>query len=551
MYFNRIHNYDDADFVADTECIGGVTLEGELGPAKRSVVYRYRFEPQEHKLAAGDKPFDPATESAAGEIVEMGDDYLDLKRGPSLVGAPHPAALIPREMFNTDVIRGAIEDVAIWVADHGIDEPGPYRAARDLLLKHAPRIRGRAAGAAIAMSGDDILDVACRVGLDLDHACLPIQGPPGAGKTFTGAHMIAALLRAGRRVGVTATSHAAITNLLKEVCRVASELGVELRAIQKTDDGKGCADSRIDCVDDNDLVDDALDARTVNLVAGTAWLWARPALREAVDVLFVDEAGQMSLANVVAVSTGASSIVLLGDPQQLGQPSQGSHPDGSGVSALAHLLGEHQTLPPEVGLFLDQTWRMHPDVCAFISEIAYEGKLRSAEGRERQVVDGFAGLRFVPVTHAGNRVRSAEEADELAALIEQLIGCQWVDHDGATRELRLGDLIVIAPYNAQVAELRRRLPDGVRIGTVDKFQGQQGAIAIYSMASSTSEDAPRGMNFLYDLHRLNVAVSRARAIGIIVCSPELLRVRCQTPEQIRLANALCRFFEFARPMGEG
>jgi uncharacterized protein len=414
-----------------------------------------------------------------------------------------------------------------------------------LLLQHSPRVRGLAPGEPIANVGDDILAVACRVGVEIDHGCLPIQGPPGAGKTYTGAHMIATLLDAGRRVGVTATSHAAITNLLQQVCDVATKLGVDVRAMQKTDEGKGCADDRIECVDTNDVVDDALDARAVNLVAGTPWLWARPAMRDAVDVLFVDEAGQMSLANVVAVATGASNLVLLGDPQQLGQPSQGSHPDGSGVSALAHLLGDHQTLPPEAGLFLDRTWRMHPNVCAFISEVAYDSKLRSAEGRERQVVDGFAGLVFKPVVHDGNRVRSVDEAIAVAELIDDLVGREWVDHDGTPHELQLDDLIVIAPYNAQVAELRRRLPDGTRVGTVDKFQGRQGVVAIYSMASSTSEEAPRGMNFLYDLHRFNVAVSRAKAIGIVVCSPELLRVRCQTPEQIRLANALCRFVECA------
>jgi hypothetical protein len=542
-----VHTYDDADFLHDTECIGGLTLDREIGPLKQSTVYRYRFEPQEHKLAVGDSPHDPATENGAGEIVEIGDDYLDLKRGPILATVPHPEALVPNEFYNNAVLQDAIEEVACWVAEHGIDAPGPYRAARDLLLRLPPRFHGRTPGEAIAPPGDDIVDVACRVGLGLEQTCLPIQGPPGAGKTFTGAHMVAALIDAGRRVGVTAASHSAITNFLQEVCKVATERGVALRAMQKTDKGKGCADDRIECVTANESVAAALDERAVNLVAGTPWLWARPEMRDAVDVLFVDEAGQMSLANVVAVSTGASSLVLLGDPQQLGQPSQGSHPDGSGVSALGHLLGEHETMPPEAGLFLHETWRMHPNVCAFISEIAYEGKLGSAPGREHQVVDGFAGLRFLPVRHAGNRVRSTDEAVAVAALIHGLVGRPWTDHEGQQRELRLDKIIVIAPYNAHVAELRGKLPDGARIGTVDKFQGREGAVAIYSMASSTSEDAPRGMNFLYDLHRLNVAVSRARAVGIVVCSPALLRVRCQTPEQMRLANALCRFVEFAEP----
>ncbi|HUP71823.1 MAG TPA: TM0106 family RecB-like putative nuclease [Acidimicrobiales bacterium] len=547
MYFHRVHTYDAADFVGDTECIGGLTFDRVIGPLQRSVVYRYRFEPQEHKLAVGDSPDDPATEKGAGEIVEIGDGYVDLKRGPILAAVAHPEALVPNPRFSTKELQEAIAEVGAWVADHGIDAPGPYRAARDLLLRVPPRFPGSVAGEAIATPGEDVLEVACRVGLGLEQTCLPIQGPPGAGKTFTGAHMVAALLDDRRRVGVTASSHSAITNFLEEVCKVATEQGVAVRAMQKTDEGKGCADGRIECVTDNDAVYDALAARTVNLVAGTPWLWARSKMREAVDVLFVDEAGQMSLANVVAVAMGASSLVLLGDPQQLGQPSQGSHPDGSGLSAIGHLLGEHETMPPAAGLFLDQTWRMHPNVCEFISEIAYEGKLGSAAGRELQVVDGFAGLRFLPVDHADNRVRSTEEAVVVATLIRELVGRPWTDHDGKQRNLQLDDIIVIAPYNAHVAELRDKLTIGARIGTVDKFQGQEGAVAIYSMASSSSEDAPRGMNFLYDLHRLNVAVSRARAIGVVVCSPALLRVRCQTPEQIRLANALCRFVECASP----
>ena len=549
MYFNRIHTFDDADFVDDTDCIGGLTLEGELAPVKNSRVYRYRFEPQEHKIAVGGSPHDPATERSAGEVVEIGDDYVDLKRGPSFSTARHPEALVPLDVLTVAVLRDAIVEVARWVADHGIDAPGPYRSTRDLLLKRPPRINGWRAGAPIAAPSDEILDLACRVGLGLQQTCLPIQGPPGAGKTYTGAHMVVALLAAGRTVGVTATSHAAITNFVKEVCDVASKQGVALRAVQKADDGKACADDRVECVSDNRDVDAALAEGTVNLVAGTPWLWARPAMRAAVDVLFVDEAGQMSLANAVAVSTGAPNLVLLGDPQQLGQPSHGDHPDGSGVSALAHLLGAHQTLPPEAGLFLNHTWRMHPRVCEFISEIAYDGKLGAAAGRELQQVDGFAGLRFLPVAHSGNRVRSEEEAGVVAALVEQLVGCAWTDHEGKARALELDDIIIVAPYNAHVAELRSALPDDARVGTVDKFQGRQGAVAIYSMGSSSSEEAPRGMNFLYDLHRLNVAVSRARAIGVVVCSPELLRVRCQSPEQIRLANALCRFVEYAEHHG--
>lgn len=548
-YFERVERATVEELADDPECIGGLEHDRELRKEKKSTVRRYRFEPQDHKFTAGSKPVGPATGDGAGEIVAIGDDFLDLKRGPKRELTPHPRALIPGGPYDTRVQRTAIRRLAEWVADNDVDEPGPYRAARNLLLRRSPRVGGHADGSDFVRDGETVLDAACRLVLDLDSTCLPIQGPPGAGKTFTGAHMICTLLEEGRRVGLTAHTHSSITNLLDEVCKVAAQSGLAFRGMQKTDEGKGCSDSLIECVDDNAEIEHAVAAGEVNLIAGTSWLWARSELADAADVLFIDEAGQLSLANVVAVSGAASSLVLLGDPQQLAQPSQGAHPDGAGVSALQHALGAHETIPPDRGLFLDSTYRMHPNVCAFISEIAYEGRLHSAPGRDLQVVEGFAGLRFVPVDHAGNRVRSPEEAEHVGALLAELTGLAWIDYEGKTHELNESNIIIVAPYNAHVAEIRRVRPTA-RVGTVDKFQGREGIVAIYSMASSTVDEAPRGMNFLYDLHRFNVAVSRARAVGIVVCSPELLRVLCRSAEQMRLANALCRYVELASPWDE-
>jgi predicted RecB family nuclease len=544
-FFDRVERATIEELDRDSECIGGLVHEREIGPRQRSVVHRYRFEPQDHKFSVGDGAVDPATGEGAGTIVDIGDDFVELKRGPSLATVRHPQALVPGQPFDNRVLREAIHSVGEWVADNGVDAPGRYRAARDLLLRVTPRVDGVDAGSELIEPDEGVLAAACRLVGDLETSYLPIQGPPGAGKTYTGARMICTLLDAGCRVGVTAFTHSAITNLLQNVCDAADESGIDFRGVQRTDQGKQCVDDRIKCAEDNGPVDAALTTGQVELIGGTPWLWARPQMQESVDVLFVDEAGQMSLANVVAISGAAQSLVLLGDPQQLAQPSHGSHPDGAEASALQHVLGDRETVPPARGLFLDATYRMHPNVSEFISEIAYEGRLRAAAGRELQEVNGFAGLRFVPVEHAGNRVRSPEEADAVRVLIEQLVGLEWTDHDGVSRKLTTDDIIVVAPYNAHVAELRRLLP-GSRIGTVDKFQGRQGVVAIYSMASSSVDESPRGMNFLYDLHRLNVAVSRARAIGIVVCSPELLRVLAHSPEQTRLANALCRYVEVAR-----
>ena len=289
----------------------------------------------------------------------------------------------------------------------------------------------------------------------------------------------------------------------------------------------------------------ALDAGEANLAGGTAWLWSREEMAGAVDVLVIDEAGQMSLANTLAVCQAARSLVLLGDPRQLDQPIQGVHPPGADVSALGHLLGGSATVDPSRGVFLDHTWRMHPDVCAFTTEQFYEDRLGTRPELARQTVIGPGplaghGLRFVAVEHAGNTNASDEEADRVAGLMHELLdaGAAWIDKDDVRRPLALEDVLIVAPYNAHVAVLRAKLPAGARVGTVDKFQGQEAPIVIYSMATSTADEAPRGMEFLYSLHRLNVATSRARCVAAIVANPALLTPDCRTPAQMRLANPL-------------
>jgi uncharacterized protein len=290
---------------------------------------------------------------------------------------------------------------------------------------------------------------------------------------------------------------------------------------------------------------------TFNVAAGTAWLWAAPKSANLVDVLVVDEAGQISLANVLAMGRSARNIVLLGDPLQLEQPIQGSHPPGAERSALAHLLGDNETMPEDLGLFLPHTWRMHPNVTAFTSEAFYEGRLHSEPTLERQALTGpqplrGAGARVIASEHAGGENVSPEEARLVADVAALLVtsGASWTDRFGDTRPLTWDDVLIVAPYNAQVGAIRRVLPPQARVGTVDKFQGQEAPISIYSMTSSSPEDAPRGMDFLYSRHRLNVATSRARCIAVVVAEPALLRVRARTPEQMRLANALCQFAEF-------
>jgi uncharacterized protein len=260
----------------------------------------------------------------------------------------------------------------------------------------------------------------------------------------------------------------------------------------------------------------------------------------------------MSLANVLALSQAAKNLVLLGDPQQLEQPLKGSHPEGADLSALEHVLAGAKTIPAEKGLFLEKTWRLHPAICRFTSELFYENRLHSREGLERQNIEGHpwlgkAGLWFIPVHHDGNQNASPEEVERVAGIIDTLIkpGVNWINDEGLSRPLRLENILIVAPYNAQVSDQAARLPKAC-VGTVDKFQGQQAPVVIYSLTTSSPEDAPRGMEFLYSLNRLNVATSRAQAMVIVVGSPRLLEPECRSPRQMQLANALCRYVELAQ-----
>lgn len=544
-YF-RLKELPDDDLLEEKSGLAGLTFQTTVDRPKKSVVDRYTFPPQDCDIRLGDQ-LESRDEGKCGtvEAIDIGACTIDIKKGPS-IAAKHPGSVFTHKDFNDKIKAASIMRLGEWVADHGIDADGPYRAARDLLLRRPPR------PVMETTEGDQLLPAAVRWVQELDRSVLPIQGPPGAGKTFTGARMITALVRAGKKVGIVALSHKVIRNLLNEVVKAAEPERAPVRCLQKVSARSESPNTAIVETTRNEDVDAALATGAANVAAGTAWLWSRPELFEAVDVLFVDEAGQLSLVDVLAVSQAAKSVVLLGDPQQLRQPVQGSHPEGTDASALEHILGEHKTIPPERGLFLDQTFRLHPDICAFNSELFYENRLTSRPGLNIQALEGetpFAGsgLWFVPVQHEGNQSSSPEEAERIAELVQGLVSGRvyWRNSKNNKNLLTLNDILIIAPYNAQVAELTARLP-GARIGTVDKFQGQEAPVVIFSMATSSPEEAPRGMEFLYSLNRLNVAVSRARAAGILVANPALFEPDCRSPDQIRLANAFCRYIEMAQ-----
>jgi predicted RecB family nuclease len=512
----------------------------------RAPVHRYSFPPQETDLRSGAALYAAGGEKV-GTLAEISieDGWIDIKKHQVTVSL-HPTAIFGIDQTpGTAVLSKALMRIGAHGAVHGLNDDGPYAAAGALLTRKKPT------GDALLQPGETTLAAALRLSRELPSGILPTQGPPGAGKTFTGAHMICALVAAGKKVGVTANSHKVIGHLIEEALKAANQHNVAMACVQKvTDPPTAAPPNGLSYVTDNARAFDAL-ANDAHVLGGTAWLWARPEAQGVVDVLFVDEAAQMSLANVLAVSHAAPLIVMLGDPRQLEQPMRASHPEGTDVSALDHILAGAQTIAPDRGLFLAETWRLHPDICQFTSELFYEDRLKSLAGLEGQTLNSKgrlrgSGLRYLPVTHTGNQNTSREEIEAIARLVEDILSQQttWVDRHGVEKPITLDDILIVAPYNAQVFELKRRLGQA-RIGTVDKFQGQEAPIVIYSMTTSSSAEAPRGMEFLYSLNRLNVATSRARCACVLVASPALFEADCRSPRQMQLANALCRYRELA------
>ena len=526
---------DEPEAVAQLMYVGRVDVILNVKNKKPtgSIVDRYRYPPQEMEIRrrASLKNRDG---SSFGDVVAVDRiaRTIDVKKGKAQAEL-HPTAVFAHKYIDTACFEDAIASVAT----------GGNDIARALLNCEAPRLTS---GTFLQPDDGDMSAFAVATVMQLDRSVLAIQGPPGSGKTYTGARMISALVAAGKKVGVLGPSHKVISNLLCEVL----EADTTVRIAHKDADDDEPPPPGIISIDKNEEALRVLVDGEIDVLGGTAWLWARPDMAGSVDVLFVDEAGQVALANAIAVSASAKSMVLLGDPQQLDQPQKGSHPDGVDASALEHLLGENRTIPNDKGIFLPITWRLAPAICDFTSELFYEGRLEPKKGLEHQALAGIgSGLSYLHVQHEGCTSSSDEEVEAVAALFAKLTapGSMWIRQDESQAQLTLDDVLVVSPFNAQVSRLIERLHPGARVGTVDKFQGQEAPVVIYSMATSRPEDAPRGMEFLYSLNRLNVATSRARCAVVIVANPRLFTPECHSPRQMKLANALCRYREMGRP----
>lgn len=536
-------SWSEVELIEDPESLGALSRDPNVPQVrdKQSLETTYRFPPQDTKLKPGDKPKIAETLAYAGVIVDLEpeDGRVVLRRGIRSGALPDQLSLLPAPIDMQDVPNAVMRFAERFAAD----QLGSDAAMMDILLRKPPRFKGRAPGSPILGDAEDLAGGTTRAVMDLDRSYLFVQGPPGTGKTYKISEVIIALLASGYRVGVSSNSHKAINKVFEEVEKRAKEKGTSFVGVKKGNKENVDSEFQGPHITTVYKSEDVTSAHRV--VGGTVFHFCREDQHQTFDYLIVDEAGQVALGNLVAMAGSARNIILVGDQMQLPQPVQGVHPGETGLSSLEYLLEGKATVPPDRGILLNESRRLHPDLCSFISEAVYDRRLKShPDASKRRLIlehpleTGIkpSGLVFVPISHAGCTQSSTAEAEIVAKIVANLLKQKLRRTDGSVTPLSLDDIVIVAPYNLQVNLLKQHLPVGAKVGTVDKFQGQEAAVAIVSMTTSKGGDAPRGTEFLFNPNRLNVAVSRAQCLAIVVHSTELLEGSWTRIDDLRRLN---------------
>ncbi|MBX9687854.1 MAG: TM0106 family RecB-like putative nuclease [Candidatus Obscuribacterales bacterium] len=549
-FFDRADLSDD-ELEANPDCIAFASRSNRAPEKlKRSLLYEYYFDSsQDLKLKVGDNVVFSSDTTIDAQISSLNHEkgILVLKRGEKREAPPDNGHLILKELMNYDALEAAIyEQAHSFKSNNGISS-----CLRDLLLRSYPRLKGTPVGEPLIAAGKDEIQGAVEAIHRLDNSYLCIQGPPGAGKTYLASKAVLHLVREGKRIGLSSNSHKAIENLLHAIGKLAEEEGMQISAVKIGQDqsGESAAFPSAGIRLQKDLKKDD-DLSGIQILGGTAWIFSRPELNDKFDYLFVDEAGQVCLANIVAMASSTKNLVLIGDQLQLDQPIKGSHPGESGESSLSYLLGDSATIAPERGVFLSNTRRMHPNLCSLVSSAVYDGRLHADPvcstrelviPAEAKLLSRSNGVLYIPVEHQGNAQSSREELAVIAELIKELLSSK-IKADGKEREFRASDVLLVAPYNKQVRLLQSKLPQ-IQSGSVDKFQGREAPVVIVSMCASDLASSPRGMEFLLSKKRLNVALSRAQLLAVVIGNPGLSQFACSTVEQAALLNFYCRIMQ--------
>lgn len=556
--FERLGLSDDELF-DDMDCLAGC-IRTERAPFKltartKKLAYEYQFDHNQEFKGASKAYTVLGHENDEGKELKLTfvDKESELDKGlivlQSTKELPGPITLIPDEFVNPAPIPKALTNQIKAYSLALLNQS----AITDFLTRSAPRIKKiQQSGIIVSSHEPEVrLQQIIEAVLNLDNSYLPIQGPPGAGKTYTAKHIIAELMKRGYKVGISSNSHKAINHLLISCAVYCQKQGIQAHFVCTSNTDDKLTELGVTITDNKRIVD---NLQRSCVIGTTAWGFSREDLKDVFDYLFIDEAGQVSVANLVAMSQSARNIVLLGDQMQLGQPTQGTHPKDSGLSILDYLLKDSPTIQPEMGVFLETTYRMHSRVNQFISEAIYDGQLNAAPDNDKQVIvvpedyhgllDFEAGIKFIPVEHEGNTQASDEEVVKINEMVQALLDRKFTDKHGKQRSITLNDILFVTPYNHQRNKLQETLGPEAKVGTVDKFQGQEAPIVFFSLCTSDASESPRGIDFLFDKHRINVAISRAQAMAIVVGNPKLTTTPTSNVEQMRKINVLARLIEY-------
>ena len=560
--FNRAARKSDEDLIDDSECIGFMEKVnegfGKDGKGKTIKVFNYKFSKQDFKVQEKDSVIN-ATDGnletySVGKILSIDESKKDENtiEISSSKDLPQILSIAKGEFYNHKIIIDAIRRFITSV----INGEKKYKATYEFLKKSYPKIKNIKEGETI-IKGGNFLEESFKAVESMDNSYLYFQGPPGVGKTHTAAHIIIELIKKSKKIGITANSHKVIFNLLTKIEELSKD-DFSFNGYHKsgsTPDKRLNDGKFIKNISDTKKMDLEFESLDADLFSGTAWCFSRPACDEKLDYLFIDEAGQLTTADVLAISLSAKNIVIIGDQMQLSSPISAVHPGDSGQSLPEYLLEGNDTISSNKGIFIDKSRRLHPKLRQFVSENFYDERLKNFDfTKKRKIIfsnkkDSLpeTGIVMIDANHREVcRQKSEEEGKLVKKYYNELIGSTFLDEKNNKKIMNEEDILVVAPYNVQVNYLKSILPKEAKVGTIDKFQGQQAPATIISMTTSDPESLPRNVDFFFSRNRLNVAISRSQCLSIIIMNKKILEIACKKIKHIHLVNTFMKLLEFEK-----
>jgi len=538
----------------DTECIANsVLINDKPKVTEEGFIYSYRFNDQNYKQKEGKSAFDAHQIKGLGTIYSIEENFPDKNIVKILVSKRRKNIEMPSllTLGNTMPPQVHQHDQALnkFLEDYILNDGENYKSIMDMLERKEPDIKNIKSGSILIEENKDLITQSIEIVKNLNNSYLTIQGPPGTGKTYTSAKIIIELMKVGKKVGITSNSHEAIKTLLIAIEQQAVDQNYEFIGMRKSKS----SDKHEWKFIRNVTTGKPLNMDSYSLFAGTSWFFVDPRMNKTLDYLFIDEAGQVALGTTIANATSADNLVLIGDQMQLSQPMRAKHEGYARKSSLDFILEDDDTISTDKGVFLNVTRRLNKKICNYISTSFYDSRLTSDPITETRSVNlkldpiKDEGLFYVPIDHSGCSQRSDEEADLVEKVFNKIVNKQYKS-ENITGKISAKDIMVVAPYNAQANNIRERLKkkfkDDVRVGTIDLFQGQEAKVVLISMTTSDVESLPRHKDFFFSRNRLNVAISRAECVAIIIFNQNLLLASASNIKEMKLINSFCKLLTF-------